>query len=145
MIEDRAHSGTFRDVASEFITSGFSFRFQARGRSMWPTIRDGDILHVEGVASAAIRLADVVLFSSEQGLKAHRVVRKHAGTFVTRGDAAVEADSPIRGEQIMGRVVAKECAETRRVTSLRGFVPRMRYFTSQACGAFSRRIARRFL
>jgi len=128
MIEDRPDSAAFRELIVGLAASGLRFRFHAKGRSMLPAIRDGELLHVKPADPANIRVADIVLFRDGQGFKAHRVVRKCANVFVTRGDAGIEADGAIRGEQIMGKIIASECMHTGRVTALEGLGPRVRYF-----------------
>ena len=131
MIEDRAHSGAFEDLAGELLSVGLAFQFHASGRSMWPTVRDGDILQVAPVSPEQIRRWDIVLFRCDEGFKAHRVVRRCKKRFITRGDASLEADMVIQGEQIMGRVIAKECVETGRMVPLEGPVPRTRFCLSR--------------
>ena len=140
MIEDRAESRTFGQLAHELVAAGLSFRFQARGRSMLPTIGDGDILHVKRIDTATIRVGDIVLFKDTLGFKAHRVIRKRGSAFVTRGDAGIEADSTISGSRILGKIGAKECAENGYRVALEGVVPRLSYFLSQFRRAVSLRI-----
>src|ERR1700745_2966572 len=98
MIEDRPHSAVFDEVADSLLASGLEFRFQARGRSMLPFIKDGEILHVTAIEPADVKLGDIVLFKEQAGLKAHRVIRRGKSFFVTRGDAGVDPDTAIRGE-----------------------------------------------
>src|SRR6266496_3219660 len=131
MIEDRTQSQAFGAVADELVAAGLSFRFQARGRSMLPAVRDGEILHVQPVDTATIRLADIVLFKDSAGFKAHRIVSRQCDVFVTRGDAGVEPDDAIRGSQIMGKVIAKECAEKGQIVALEGLVARMKFFAAE--------------
>src|SRR6266853_455478 len=131
MIEDRTQSQAFGAIADELVAAGLSIRFQARGRSMLPAIRDGEILHVQPVDTATIRVADLVLFKDGAGFKAHRVVQKRNDVFVTRGDAGLEPDNAIRGSQIMGKIIAKECAKTGRVLALDGLMPRMKFFVAE--------------
>src|SRR6266567_4017380 len=121
MIEDRTQSQAFGAIADELVAAGLSFRFQARGRSMLPTIRDEEILHVQPVDMTTIKRADIVLFKDGAGFKAHRVVRRQGGVFLTRGDAGLQPDNAIRGSQIMGKIIAKECTETGRMMALDGF------------------------
>ena len=143
MIEYRTQSQAFGAIAAELVTAGLSFRFQARGRSMLPTIRDGEILHVQPVDTATIRVADLVLFKDGAGFKAHRIVqRRRNDVFVTRGDAGLEPDNAIRGSQIMGKIIAKECVETGRVVGLDGLMPRMKFFASEGKRFISRRFRR---
>ena len=140
MIEERAESQIFGQLARDLIESGLGFRFQAKGRSMLPTINDGDILHVQRVDTARLRVGDIVLFKDSLGFKAHRVVRKSKRVFVMRGDAGLEEDSTIPGGQIVGKIVAKECAEGGDKVALEGVVPRLSYFFFQLRSAVSRQI-----
>ena len=142
MIEERAESRIFGQLARDLLESGLGFRFQAKGRSMLPTIADGDILQVERVEIATLRIGDIVLFKDGLGFKAHRVIRKRKDVFVTRGDAGLEADSTISGWQIVGKIVTKECAEPGHRVALEGVVPRLGYFSSQLRRAVSRKVRR---
>src|SRR6266700_2061456 len=142
MIEDRTHSQAFGAIADELVAAGLSFRFEARGRSMLPAIRDGEFLHVQHEDMTTIKRADIVLFKDPTGFKAHRVVRRQGDVFVTRGDAGLEPDNEIRGSQIMGKIIAKECAETGRMMALDGLMPRMKFFASEGKRFISRQIRR---
>src|SRR5258708_28819708 len=142
MIEDTTHSRAFGAIAGELVAVGLSFRFQARGRSMLPTIRDSEILHVQPVDTATIRVADLVLFKDGAGFRAHRVVRRQGDVFLTRGDSGLEPDNAIRGSKIMGKIIAKECAETGRMMALDGFVPQIKFFASEGKRFISRQFRR---
>ena len=103
---------------------------------MLPAIGDGEILHVKHVDTATIRVGDIVLFKNGYGFKAHRVIRKSNDVFVVRGDSGLEADT-IREDEIVGKVMAKQCAKTGRTVILEGVVPRLSYFLSQLRRAVS--------
>ena len=104
----------FAVLASEILGGGSGLRFRARGVSMQPFIRDGDILEVQPPGVAALRRGDVVLCHLGGGrLVAHRVVRiirenSGATTAVTQGDALTCPDLPVSWEQVLGHVVAVE-------------------------------------
>jgi uncharacterized repeat protein (TIGR01451 family) len=140
MVEERGESNTFRQIANSLIADGIGFRFQARGRSMWPIIGDGEIIHVRPVQSSQIKIADIVLFRDGKSFKAHRVVRKQGDLFVTRGDTGLEPDGVIRGGGIVGKVIAKECASTGATVPLGNTFGRLNFFMAEA-----RRRARRHL
>jgi signal peptidase I len=127
MTNDRADSATFSQLAGELLAGGLSFRFQARGRSMLPTIADGDVLHIESANADSLRVGDVVLFRQGAEFKAHRIIGKCRDLLSTRGDAGVDIDE-IRPEQIVGRVIAKECSQTGRTISVYGPSARAGFF-----------------
>jgi uncharacterized repeat protein (TIGR01451 family) len=132
MADERVESHTFRELANEFLASGLGFRFQAMGRSMLPTIQDGDLVHVRPVDAKSINTADIVLFKDAAGFKAHRVIKKRGDFFVTRGDSGTTPDGTIQGGQIVGKIVAKECAKTGRLVRLDGTGERLNFFARQA-------------
>src|SRR5690242_20501702 len=117
MTEPRQHTAVFGLLARELIANGKGFRFCARGQSMWPTIQDGDILHVEPIRKSP-RIADIVLFVKDGEFKAHRIVGRRGRYFVTRGDTGMEIDGIVRREEIVGRVVSKWNANIGEVSSL---------------------------
>ncbi|HET8775447.1 MAG TPA: S24/S26 family peptidase [Thermoanaerobaculia bacterium] len=93
-----------RTVIVDLLASGHAVRFQARGDSMYPLIRDHDYLHVEPCAE--VRVGDIVLVLAERGLTAHRVVSVDGAVVVTRGDNAPAADDPVPREKVLGKVTS---------------------------------------
>lgn len=78
------------------------------GRSMWPLIQPGDqVLVKHGYAN--VRRGDVIVFLQQEKLVAHRLLCIHKDcpttTFVTKGDNTSYLDSPVRADQIVGRVL----------------------------------------
>ena len=128
MIEDRAESSTFHLLTGELFAGGCGLRFQAVGRSMLPTIQDGEIVHVKPVATDMLRIGDIVLLRAGEQFKAHRIIRKRGQCFITRGDAGIESDGEIRRDQILGRVTAKEGMNSRRLVRLDGIRARLEFF-----------------
>ena len=64
----------FQPVLRTLLEDGLTVRFRAGGRSMLPTIHDGDTLVVEPVNPASIRRGDVVVAEGPACVRAHRVV-----------------------------------------------------------------------
>jgi hypothetical protein len=127
MIKDRAESSEFHLLTSELIAGGYGLRFQAVGRSMLPTIQDGEIVHVKPVATDMLRIGDIVLLRTGEQFKAHRIIRKRNQCFITRGDAGVDTDGEIRCDQILGRVTAKETTRSLRLVQLDGMRSRLKF------------------
>jgi hypothetical protein len=100
------------------LAEGISVRFRAGGRSMTPTIEDGEVLIVAPIAGPEVELADVVFCQTRSRSVAHRVlsIKKEAGLtprLTLCGDAALEIDGPVIAEEVRGRVVAIERAGRR--------------------------------
>lgn len=109
-------------LATQVLQSSGELRLRVTGTSMLPAIWPGDILLISGRNIEEARPGDVVLFGRQGRLVAHRVVevrsplsevrsRKSealipAREFVTRGDSMGQNDAPVRGEELLGRVLA---------------------------------------
>jgi hypothetical protein len=101
----------FLDACDRLLAGGQSVRFRAEGWSMYPAIRDGEMVEVVPADVAQIRRGDVLLCRLGAGSVAHRVVRVQrtgaaVSEIVLRGDAAFAADAPIRAGDVLGKVVA---------------------------------------
>ena len=110
MSQRACDSRLFEEIVRPMLERGLSVRFEARGCSMSPAIRDGEIVEVKPVALAKLRKNDIVLARSENRFRLHRIVMldPERGVFVTRGDCGQENDAPIRGSQILGLARSKE-------------------------------------
>lgn len=91
------------------LDQGASFRFRARGFSMSPFVKNGDVLTVFPL-SGRPRLGDVVAFAhpGTGKLVIHRVVAKRDGIYLTRGDSAERDDGPIMEADILGYITKVE-------------------------------------
>lgn len=145
--EDRPQSAAFSTVAEAMAAAGILFRFQAVGQSMYPTILNGEMLHVEPGDKHKLRAGDIVFFRSNREFKAHRIVRTKGDKFIMRGDASPQDDAAVDRTQILGRVIAKECAETGKLVDLAGprarFTFRFRRFRSSMRRCLKGRISRK--
>ena len=63
------------DLTTEFLSRGTTVRFRPSGRSMYPSIREGELITVEPVVPNDVTLGDIVLYRSQRGLIAHRVIQ----------------------------------------------------------------------
>jgi len=103
---------SFITVAESLLSAGLSVRFRAGGRSMLPTVRDGECVTVAPVAARDVALGDVVLCETWRGPLAHRVVAIETGAsarrFFLRGDASFDRDRAIEAGQLRGRLVSVE-------------------------------------
>ena len=107
-------SPRFRRVATELLRQGHAVRFRAHGWSMFPAIRDGEMVTVAPVSTAPVQIGDVVLVPHGRGVLAHRVVAmSRAGGRVmltVRGDASCSCDPPVAIDQVLGVVVSGDAA-----------------------------------
>jgi signal peptidase I len=109
----------FFKACEELLRKGHKIKFRAPGRSMHPTIYDGDIITVEPVQTDAVRVGDILLYRTGENVIAHRVIAirnrdpltQSAGLnpqclFFLRGDASRFSDEPVRPESILGKVIS---------------------------------------
>ena len=72
--EIRSLQHLFIDVSTELLRQGQSVRFRAPGRSMHPTIKEGETIRVEPIAPFDIKRGDILLYIVGRKIVAHRVV-----------------------------------------------------------------------
>jgi hypothetical protein len=96
------------ELASQVLRQGRCLRIKARGGSMTPFLRDGDIAHVTPVAAPDVRVGDVICYETAPGnLFLHRVVTRQGVRVGAKGDALTGAEM-ISLDQILGTVRAIE-------------------------------------
>ena len=101
------------DLTTQLLRDGQSVRFHAPGRSMYPTIREGEAITVEPILPSEVKVGDIILYRSDDSVIAHRVARIERGenevrSFILRADTWGEYDEPVYADQVMGKVVSTE-------------------------------------
>jgi hypothetical protein len=100
------HLGPLLD---ELIKDGKRVRLTVSGSSMFPFIRDGDVVEIEGLNSK-IRVGDVLLVrKNEETYVLHRVVKIEKDKFFLRGDYSSCLEGPFRKEDVVARAVIRYC------------------------------------
>jgi signal peptidase I len=96
------------ELAAEVLRTCGLLRLPVRGWSMLPTVWPGDTLMIEPVESDAVREGDIVLFSRNGRLVAHRMLSKSGSEgdakILTRGDALPHPDLIVSDRDLLGRV-----------------------------------------
>jgi signal peptidase I len=100
----------FIELARSTLKAGTSFQFRTSGSSMYPFIKDGDVITVAPLPPKAPSLGDVLVFIHEQArrLFVHRVTKRDGGFYVTRGDSAHFDDGMISRTNLLGYVTRVE-------------------------------------
>jgi hypothetical protein len=110
----------FEELAVHVLEGGYDLRFRARGSSMFPLLRDGDILDVQPIGeTSSIRSGEIVLYRSlGRGIVVHRVVgilrEGEEGILLVKGDAAHTPEPQVPASNVLGRVVSTERQGRRR-------------------------------
>lgn len=97
-------------LLEETLLGGYSSKFSARGFSMFPFIRDGDVITVSPLHGLSPGIGDVVVFRDPSAgrLLVHRAVGRRGGFYIMRGDNAEAADGCVPARSIIGRVTGVE-------------------------------------
>ncbi|TWI68191.1 signal peptidase I [Desulfobotulus alkaliphilus] len=99
------------EVMTAVLENKALFRFQAKGFSMSPVIRHGDILTLASLEGEKPGVGDVVAFKNpySPNLVIHRIVAKKKGVgFWIKGDNGKDWDGFFEEKKIMARVVRVE-------------------------------------
>lgn len=104
--ERRLPNTTLKELLQTVLERGKPFRFRARGVSMTPFVKDGDVVTVEPFGNTSPRLGDVVAFLEPRGrtLAVHRLVGREGDHWFARGDNLAWVDGLIAKADILGRV-----------------------------------------
>jgi hypothetical protein len=98
------------ELLSTLVDKGLSCKFQAKGHSMSPFIKDGDAITVSPKIGCSPRFGDVVAFihPRTEKLFIHRVVWKRRDAYIVKGENTLESDGLIKKENILGVVTKVE-------------------------------------
>jgi signal peptidase I len=103
----------FIELSNDILTKGSYLRFQAKGNSMFPAIKNGDILNIEPIKDKDLQWADVLFYrAAGRRMVAHRLIKKYFQDkkliLITRGDYTVVNDAKVSLDDVLGRVKAIE-------------------------------------
>ena len=94
----------FEGLASQVLATGSALRFQVRGTSMSPFIRNGDIV---AISPGNLRPGQVILCRLSGGrLVVHRVVKVLLDVLQVQGDALLYSDGLVGFSSVLGRVTS---------------------------------------
>ena len=94
------------ELLGAVLEKGMPFRFMARGVSMRPFIKNGDVITITPLSGAPLSVGDVAIFLCPDTGKAmvHRVVGKQGDSFLMKGDNSPCPDGLIPKSDILGRI-----------------------------------------
>jgi signal peptidase I len=104
-------------LAGDVVRTFGEVRLRVFGTSMVPSILPGDLIFIQRAHLSEISPGEIVLYSREGRLFAHRVVAR-AGShdnlrLITRGDRLSHNDPPVLSSELLGRVTSIQCADGR--------------------------------
>ena len=73
--------------------------------SMWPELKKGDLVFIQGVEPSSIQVDDIVVYTNtKNAFTIHRVVQLREDTLITKGDANNVNDDPVAYQDIVGKL-----------------------------------------
>ena len=105
-ILDPTITGLFEDI----LNAGSLLRVRVTGRSMAPILRGGEMVTLKKVSFTSLHRGDLILFKNRHGVPLlHRIVHKKKSSngtikFLTKGDALLSLDAPVRDRNVLGKV-----------------------------------------
>ncbi|MBN1197692.1 MAG: S24/S26 family peptidase [Candidatus Aminicenantes bacterium] len=96
----------FKDLLQKALRKHSSFRVKAKGNSMSPTIREGDLILISPLDGKIPGCGDIVAFlrPETEAVIIHRIVRKKGTTCHIRGDNPPVQTDIVDESDILGRV-----------------------------------------
>jgi len=94
------------EIIGAVLGRGAVCRFRVKGFSMWPVIKDEDIVTIATIPDGRPRLGEVVAFvhPEKKGLVIHRIIGKRGGRYLIQGDNVLMQDGALAPAHILGRV-----------------------------------------
>lgn len=85
-------------------------RFRALGSSMFPLIRNGDLVTIKPVDPDDLSTGDIIFFEKNDSLILHRIIEeeKFKGKFTTKGDNMPICDHAVNSNEILGKLTGIE-------------------------------------
>ena len=104
-LNDQELSGeTLLSVMRDVLAREIPFRFRARGDSMYPFIRNDDVITVHTLNGISPSVGDVVAYSlpCSGKLVIHRLIKKSGKDYHVKGDSSIEPAEITSIEHIIG-------------------------------------------
>ena len=101
-----------QEILDAVLSRGAPVRFQARGSSMHPCIRDLDVVTVSPLPRRGLRAGDVIAFRqlANGSLVVHRILHAEPDGFLVRGDNLPTPDGFVPAANVIGLVTLAERA-----------------------------------
>lgn len=92
------------------LSQGIRLRMTAYGASMFPFIRDGDVVTISPLTDPILHVGEIVAFErpETQQLVIHRVIRSTLRGYVIKGDRTSASDGEIPLQNILGKITKIE-------------------------------------
>ncbi|RMF93794.1 MAG: signal peptidase I [Candidatus Schekmanbacteria bacterium] len=128
-----SESKLFKELSEEILKRNHILRFEARGGSMHPFIKDRDIIKIKKIDPKKLKKGDIIFFSSNDNkMIAHRIIKIKGSenkplTFLTKGDACTNYDMEVPESKVLGKIISierngKEMSEENLLAQFKNFI-----------------------
>ncbi len=102
-----------KDISLTLLSEGKTIRIKAHGYSMFPCIKPGSMLLIEPFKLKELPVpGEIIAIKRDAGLIVHRlnkiITDNGVTSYIARGDSNAYADSPVKIDMIIGRIVRAE-------------------------------------
>jgi SOS-response transcriptional repressor LexA len=120
-----------RDFVKTHPNQKFCMRYD--GRSMKPTLREGDLLTLIPSSRENLSENDIVLAQTEEGLRIYRILLRRGDYFLLKADSQRTPAPPAELQQILGKVIQHQPYPRMRRLLDRIKLPMTGWLSTQIC------------
>lgn len=104
MIEAAHVQAACCDLVAEVVRGVGTATLKVTGSSMLPAILPGDVLKIRRHLPNELRPGQIILYTRNGRLIAHRIISVSGNFLITRGDVLQSVDPPVRESEVIGSV-----------------------------------------
>lgn len=99
-----SHHQMVSDMIISELTIGDQVSFLVTSNSMQPLMKTSDMVVVEIIAGSKVKRGDIIVIKRADGFLTHRAISPTKDGWLTKGDSNILPDSPVKYNDIIGRV-----------------------------------------
>jgi len=111
-MKKEAINNNLLDFAESLLDDNHTLSFRMMGNSMYPTLKAGELGHVEKCSPNELKIGDIVIFKAYGKLVAHRLIniskKNEYPVFTAQGDKNQYKDAPFTSDALVGKLVSFE-------------------------------------
>ena len=120
------------NIANDLLKEGHRLRIEAKGYSMYPTIKPGCNVYLDPCSKTdEVTLGDIIAWKQDENVILHRVVQiseiDNNIQYITRGDGSLNYDTPVKFHQILGKATLIESGRRKWVPVSKESIPEWKY------------------
>lgn len=120
------------NIANDLLQEGKKLRIEAKGYSMYPTIKPGYTVYIEAHSNPEeVNCGDIIAWKHDENVILHRVVHTYESNntiyLLTRGDGSLNYDQPVQYNQIIGKATLIESEKNSWMPSSKKSIPEWKY------------------